>query len=106
MIKQGSIKSSSQLKNETQKAAKLAARKAFKAQRAAKVLALTVEVEGVVYDADEDSQNRMTRAITALTGSNAMPWTMADNSVLMVTQTELKKALVAAGTAQSAVWHE
>ena len=38
----------------------------FKATREAIVAALTVEFQGMVFDADEESQNRMVRPISAL----------------------------------------
>jgi len=65
---------------------------------------LSVTVGDLVFDGDETSQNRMVRAITVLVGDQQVPWTLADNTVAMVTQTELKKALIAAGVAQSGMW--
>jgi len=76
----------------------------FKREREIAVSAITVEVDGLVYDGDELSQNRMVRATIALVGNETVPWTLADNTVVNVTQTELKKALTLAGTAQSQLW--
>ena len=76
----------------------------FKREREIAVAAITVEVDGLVYDGDELSQNRMVRAITALTGDEKMHWTLADNTIVQVTQTELKKAIRLAGDIQSSLW--
>jgi len=77
---------------------------AFKIQRAKLVDEITVEVDGLVFDGDELSQSRMSRAITSLDEDEVMPWTLADNSVSMVTQGMLKKAVKLAGTIQSELW--
>ena len=81
-------------------------RKAFKASRSEAVSNITVDVDGLVFDGDEDSQNRMLRAITVLVGKEEMPWTLADNSVVYVTQTTIKKALTLSGKAQSELWQQ
>lgn len=67
---------------------------------------LTVEtIAGNVYDADETSQNRMSRAINALPDDvTTTSWILADNSVKLVTKAELKEALKLAGEAQTAIW--
>ncbi len=78
----------------------------FKADRTTKVANLTVEEDGLVFDGDEDSQNRIVRAITVLVGEEEMPWTLANNEVVMVNQTTLRKVLVKAGYAQSAIWQQ
>jgi len=80
------------------------ARTMFKKGRTEQMNNLTVEVDGLVFDGDETSQNRFIRAITILVGDEEMPWTLANNEVVMVNQTTLKKVLVAAGQEQSAIW--
>lgn len=67
---------------------------------------LTVEtIAGNVYDADETSQNRMSRAITALPDDvTTTSWILADNSVALVTREELKEALKLAGLSQTVIW--
>jgi hypothetical protein len=60
---------------------------------------------GNILDGDEVSQGRMARAIIALEGSNtAVPWVDANNMTVLLNSTELKEALLLAGTAQSAIW--
>jgi hypothetical protein len=76
----------------------------FKGKRDKAMETVTVEVDGLVYNGDETSQNRMVRAIVVLTGSQKVPWTLADNTTVEVTQTQLKKALVKAGQIQAAMW--
>lgn len=80
-------------------------RNILKDKRAVDVAKITVDVDGMVFDGDENSQARMHRAITILVGDQKMPWTLADNTVVDVTQTILKKALTLAGTKQSEIWH-
>lgn len=82
------------------------ARQAAKAARADKVAAITVAVGNKVFDGDEKSQTRMARAILALqaAGVGTTPWTLADDTNVDVTLSELQGALVKAGLAQSAVW--
>ena len=76
----------------------------LKRERADAIDNITVDVDGLVYDGDETSQTRMLKAITILVGDQEMPWTLANNDIVLVTQTELKKALTLAGTAQSELW--
>lgn len=76
----------------------------FKTARTKVMKKLTVEVDGIVFDADETSQNRMTRAIIMMGDSDVVPWTVADNSVVNCTSLMLKEALYKGGLAQSAVW--
>jgi hypothetical protein len=66
--------------------------------------ALTVTVGTAVYNADETSQGRMSRAYMVLGDSGTIPWKMADNTTVTVTGSELKQALGIAGAAQSALW--
>lgn len=54
-----------------------------KRERAAKVAAITVEVDGMIFDGDEQAQSRMARAITAAetAGLESTVWVLADNTV-------------------------
>ena len=83
------------------------AREQAKAQRAAAVAAIKVTTAaGNTFDGDERSQDRMARAIIALsTGwSTSTSWILADNTVIQVTGEELKEALALAGMAQVEAW--
>lgn len=76
--------------------------------RAAKVEAITVEVDGMVFDGNEAAQSRMTRAIAAAetAGMTETVWVLADNTVATVTKAQLQQALAKAMLAMSKVWTE
>lgn len=77
-----------------------------KRYRAAQVAAITVEVDGMVFDGDEPAQNRMARAITAAdaSGLDTTEWVLADNTVATVTKAQLQEALTKAMQAMAALW--
>ena len=76
-----------------------------KADRAALVAAITVEVDGMVFDGDETAQERMARAVLmAESPEEQTEWVLADNTVAIVTAAQLKRACRAAGQAQTALW--
>lgn len=83
-----------------------------KQERAKEVSKITVEVDGLIFDGDEDSQTRMARTITAskalgLPEDSTISWAMADtnaNKVEQVTISQLSKALYLAGCKQSELW--
>lgn len=75
-----------------------------KAQRQAEVEAITVIVGDKVFDGDERSQDRMSRAINAMDEADETLWVLADNAPTMVTKAELRSALRLAGEAQTAIW--
>lgn len=90
-----------------QQAALLAARETAKAQRQKAVGAIRVTTAaGNTFDGDETSQTRMARAIIALqtTGTPAVTWVLADNSVIQATAVELSEALALAGAKQAEIW--
>lgn len=81
-----------------------------KAERAEAVSRIVVEVDGLKFDGDEESQTRMGRTISAAIalGVNIQTysqiWVLSDNSVASVTISQLAKALKLAGEAQTALW--
>ena len=76
-----------------------------KAERASAVAALTVEVDGMVFDGDEVAQERMARAVLmAESPEETTEWVLADSSVAVVTAEQLRRACRAAGKAQGALW--
>lgn len=77
-----------------------------KRERAAKVAAITVEVDGMTFDGDEQAQSRMARAITAAetAGLESTVWVLADNTVATVTKVQLQQALAKAMIAMSELW--
>lgn len=80
-----------------------------KAERADAVSKITVTVDGMVFDGDEISQERMSRTITAAmaTGEDVSAittWVLADNTVAQVSIKQLAKALRLAGEKQTELW--
>ncbi len=79
-------------------------RELFKKERELAVSLITVDVDGLVFDGDEMSQARMSRAIISLDDGEEMNWTLADNSIELVSKENLKQALRLAGAKQSELW--
>ena len=83
---------------------------AAKAERATQVGRLTVTVDGMVFDADETSQNRMSRVVSGAQAlgvdmnTTTQIWVLADNTVATPTVAQLAQALKLAGEAQTALW--
>ena len=75
-----------------------------KAERAKAVDRLTVEVEGMVFDADEVSQQRVARSIVALQEGETMPWVLYDNTIVQVNKSQLMQVLRLAGQKQCELW--
>ena len=76
-----------------------------KAERAAAVAALVVEVDGMTFDGDEKAQERMARAVLmAESPEESMEWVLADSSVAVVTADQLRRACRAAGKAMGTLW--
>lgn len=74
-----------------------------KMERYQKVQELTVEVDGMVFDANEVSQTRMARVI--LTGGpDTVLWVLHDNTVKDVTKKQLLDALNLAVLKTSELW--
>lgn len=82
---------------------------AAKAERAAAVSKITVTVDGMTFDGDETSQERMSRTITAAVATGepmtaTTTWVLADNTVAQVSIQQLAQALRQAGEQQTALW--
>lgn len=81
-----------------------------KVERAEKVANLTVEVDGMVFNADETSQDRIARVLAAAQTLGYEPetttqlWVLADDTYANVTIAQLAKVLEKAGKAQTDVW--
>lgn len=75
-----------------------------KAEREDYVSKIIVEVDGMMFDGDEISQDRMARSIIALDLGEKVQWVLADNSIKMVSRQQLREALRKAGEAQTAIW--
>lgn len=75
-----------------------------KRERAKAVERLTVEVDGMVFDADEVSQQRVARSILALQEGETMPWVLYDNTIVQVNKSQLMQVLRLAGQKQCELW--
>lgn len=75
-----------------------------KAERADAVSKIIVTVDGMAFDGDEESQQRVARSIIALEDGEIMPWVLYDNTVAEVTKEQLKQVLRLAGQKQSELW--
>ncbi|MGI2095451.1 DUF4376 domain-containing protein [Shewanella glacialipiscicola] len=78
----------------------------FRTQRAAAVNSITVEVDGLVFDGDEQSQRRMLAAIHASEDANinSTIWRLADNTETAVTVTQIRQAHSLAIIKQGELW--
>ncbi|MBQ4850990.1 DUF4376 domain-containing protein [Pseudoalteromonas sp. MMG012] len=76
----------------------------FKASRARKMAQQTVIVEGMEFDADELSQQRMSRALLLMEDAQTTRWVLANNDVVQVSKKHLFEACKLAGEQQSALW--
>lgn len=63
---------------------------------------------GVIFQGDETSQNRLGRAISAssIAGVNSTLWTAKNNKVYELSVAQLGEILLKAGQAQTAIWNE
>ena len=81
------------------------AREAFKAQRQEAVDNLEVTYEDTIYQGDEVSQGRMSRAILALPDDTITTlWIAKDNTHIQLTKVDLSSILRLAGEAQTVLW--
>lgn len=78
----------------------------FRTQRAAAVNSITVEVDGLVFDGDEQSQRRMLAAIHASedAGITSTIWRLADNTETAVTVDQIRQAHSLAIIEQGKLW--
>lgn len=79
----------------------------WKQQRQVAVDNIEVTYNNVVYQGDEVSQTRMSRAIAALPDDvTTIDWVAKDNSVRQLNKGDLQAILVDAGIQQSAIWNQ
>lgn len=60
--------------------------------------------DGLMFDGDEASQNRMARVMAVSSKKTKTWWKLADNSVQEVTTKQLQEALELAGLEQTRLW--
>lgn len=77
----------------------------FKRSRDTYISNYTVEYEGMVFDADELSQNRMLRPIALLqNATDTQLWVLSDNTSVHVTKAQFMAVLKLANEKQTSVW--
>lgn len=74
--------------------------------RAAQVAAITVDVDGMLFNGDETSQDRMSRAlrVAEITGMESTNWVLANDQVATVTVAQMKQALAKSMLTQGSYW--
>lgn len=92
------------LANLTQEEKDALALERAKAERTDAVEKITVEVDGMVFDGNEDAMRRASCAILGLEDDETMPWVLYDNTVAEVTKAQLKQMLRLAGAKMAALW--
>lgn len=81
-----------------------------KAERAKAVSEIVVEVDGMRFDGDEESQTRLSRTISAAVAlgvdldTYTQTWVLADNAIAQPTIKQLALALKLAGEEQTRLW--
>ena len=65
---------------------------------------IEVIYNGVVYQGDEKSQDRMSRAIVGMDDDDTIEWTAKDNSKVVLLRSDLKQILRLAGIEQTKAW--
>lgn len=80
----------------------LADQKALRKHEVAAIVVTTTA--GNSFDGNEDAQNRMSRAVTAMSDTDTITWVLADNTASTVSREELREALRLAGEAMSSIW--
>lgn len=80
----------------------LAEAKAERVQAVASIVVITSS--GTIFDGNEQSQDRMSRAVLSMEEEDELPWVLADNTVATVGKAELQEALRLAGIAMAEIW--
>jgi len=65
---------------------------------------IVTTASGKCFNGDEVAQGRMSRAITVMDSTDSMPWVLSNNSIEVITRTELMEALKLAGVAMAEIW--
>ena len=77
---------------------------AKKETRAYELSKLVIEVDGFTLDADETSQERLSRSYGMLSDGESIPWKDANNTFVSIPKETIKKAIILAGTKQTELW--
>ena len=79
---------------------------AAKAERAQAVQNIAVEVDGMIFDGNEDAQRRISVAITTanITGQQTVDWVLKNNTVANVTREQLERVLALSMQEMQRLW--
>ena len=82
--------------------------RAWKATRQVIIDAIEVTYNGIVYQGDETSQNRITKVVSAFLPDDVttISWVAKDNSIQDLNRIDLKAILLDAIEKQRVVWYE
>lgn len=81
-----------------------------KRERAEAVAKITVEVDGMTFDGDEEAQSRMARTVATAVAlgvdinTEKRTWVLADNTIAQPTVAQLAKATRLAGDKMTELW--
>lgn len=78
----------------------------WKAERQSKVDNIEVELNGIIYQGDETSQTRLSRAVSVMEDTDTTMWVAKDNSVNELSKADLKYILREAGIKQTLIWND
>ena len=78
----------------------------FKKLREELVGKIEIVYENNLYQGDETSQSRMSRAVTGMNEADTIRWKTSDNKEVILTKTDLAEILRLAGQEQTRIWFE
>lgn len=76
----------------------------LKNQRSNKINGLTIVVDGMTFNADEASQDRMVRSIMTMSLNETTQWVLSDGSTANVSRAQLLAVLKQARIEQTKIW--
>jgi hypothetical protein len=65
---------------------------------------LTITVDSMILDVNEDSQNRLSRALSVMNNTDNVMWKSFDNTFVSLTKIQIRQALLLAGFSQTQLW--
>lgn len=78
----------------------------WKTERQNKVDNLEITHNDIIYQGDETSQTRMSRAISIMNDTETTEWVAKDNSIQILNKSDLSDILKEAGIRQTQIWNE
>lgn len=78
----------------------------WKTERQNKVDNLEITHNDIIYQGDETSQIRMSRAISVMNDTETTEWVAKDNSIQILNKSDLSDILKEAGIRQTQIWNE